>query len=170
MTWVVLAGVLLAAFYTDIRTMTIPNWLTVGGSLLGLIVNGSMHGWNGLLASGVGLAAGFGAVAGLYALGAVGAGDVKLFAAIGAIAGTAFALTALMYAILSAAVVGIAWLAVRGRLGATIFDVGSSLTTLIRLRKLSAFERWKSDDALRFPFMLAVAPGSAIAFAMTLYS
>lgn len=168
MIWLLLAAVLITALYTDLRSMTIPNWLTVGGSLLGIGLHCAYQGWSGLVVSGVGLIAGFSVVLGLYAVGAVGAGDVKLFSAIGAITGTAFALTTLMYAVLVAAVIGIVLLAIRKRLLTTVLGIGSSLFAFIRMRELTAISRWRGEEALRFPFMIAVAPGAILAFAITL--
>lgn len=166
MTWVFLSAVLIAALFTDLRTMTIPNWLTSGGALLGLGWHFASQGWNGLAQSAVGLAAGFSVVLALHAAGAVGAGDVKLFAAIGAITGASFALMTLMYSVLVAAVVGLLLLTARNRLLHTVHEIWGSVVAVFRLRELSAFSRWKDDEALRFPFMIAVAPGAALAFAM----
>ncbi|MFD1909231.1 prepilin peptidase [Paenibacillus rhizoplanae] len=59
--------------------MRIPNWITlpalIGGLLLQLIING----WQGLLFSLCGSGAGFLLLLIMYFIGAVGAGDVKLF-------------------------------------------------------------------------------------------
>ncbi len=79
--------VLAAAIY-DVRYRRIPNWLTVGGVLVGLAMNGFLYeGWSGLRFSLLGFAAAFGFYVVLYALHAMGAGDVKLMAAVGAMVG-----------------------------------------------------------------------------------
>ena len=79
--------VLFAAVY-DVRYRRIPNWLTVTGALTGVGLNTFLYqGWPGLKVGLLGLGAGFGVYFLLYALRAMGAGDVKLMAAIGALVG-----------------------------------------------------------------------------------
>jgi prepilin peptidase CpaA len=154
---------LVAAFITDIRSMRIPNWITVSGLLSGLLTQGIMNGWHGLVVSVCGAAVGFTMLLLMHLIGAVGAGDVKLFAGIGAWTGTLFTLQVVIYSVLFGAVIG--WLMVIKR-----------RETGIRSRKilntLSGFMIFKSpfllknrdSELLRFPFMLAVIPGSICAY------
>src|SRR5580700_10539556 len=89
---ILLTLVLGAAVY-DVRYRRIPNWLTVGGVLAGFLMNTFIGrvdlrpGWPGLRLSLQGFAIGFGVYVVLYALRAMGAGDVKLMAAVGAMVG-----------------------------------------------------------------------------------
>jgi prepilin peptidase CpaA len=76
-----------AAFYFDSRTRRIPNGLNLIGLLCGLSMHGWSSGWSGFVYSVMGAAAGFMLMLLLYLFKSVGAGDVKLFAALGAIAG-----------------------------------------------------------------------------------
>src|SRR5258708_213689 len=85
-----LAIVLGAAVY-DVRYRRIPNWLTVAGVLAGLLLNSFLYqgtspavfGFPGLFFALKGLFVAFGVYVFLYALRAMGAGDVKLMAAVG---------------------------------------------------------------------------------------
>src|SRR6202043_2762082 len=101
-----LALVLGAAVY-DVRYRRIPNWLTVLGVLGGLAINMFIYPvWPGLRFSLAGLGLAFGIYLVLYALRAMGAGDVKLMAAIGAIVGWQnwfgiFVITALVGGVIS---------------------------------------------------------------------
>lgn len=80
--------VVLGAAVYDVRSRRIPNWLSMSGVLLGLALNAFLYqGWPGLKLSLQGLAMGFGVYFVLYVLRAMGAGDVKLMAAVGAIVG-----------------------------------------------------------------------------------
>jgi prepilin peptidase CpaA len=82
-----LAVVLITAIGTDLRSARIPNWLTfpaMGLALLGHTWLGGMYG--GLLGL-AGLAMGLGLLMPIYVVGAIGAGDVKLMAAVGAFVG-----------------------------------------------------------------------------------
>ena len=84
---VVLMIVLLIAVVTDLRSSRIPNWLTfpaMGFALAGHAWLGSMH---GVLFSLAGLGTGLGLFFLIYLAGGIGAGDVKLMAAIGAFVG-----------------------------------------------------------------------------------
>ncbi|WP_281887291.1 prepilin peptidase [Paenibacillus sp. YYML68] len=101
------------AFATDIRKQVIPNWLTIGGMIAGLIGYLVALGWEGLTYSAAGLACGFVPMLLLYLLRGVGAGDVKLFGAIGAMTGAAFALHAMAAALCMAGVIAVIVLAVR---------------------------------------------------------
>src|SRR5690348_15576050 len=91
---IVLVVVLLVAAAYDIRYRRIPNWLTAGGVLMGFALNAfllahppSVLSLGGLLFSLKGFGLAFGLYFFLYALRAMGAGDVKLMAAIGAMVG-----------------------------------------------------------------------------------
>src|SRR5450631_39042 len=78
--------VIVAALW-DIRTRRIPNWLTLSGVLLGVALNTFLFEINGLWFSLKGLSVAFGVYFILCLLRAMGAGDVKLMAAVGAAAG-----------------------------------------------------------------------------------
>lgn len=79
----VLALLTLAAT-VDLRSRRIPNWLTFTMILSGIAVNVSSLGPVTFAQAMLGFAAGFGLMFLLFALGAIGGGDVKLMAGIGA--------------------------------------------------------------------------------------
>jgi prepilin peptidase CpaA len=112
------------AALSDFRTGLIPNWLTVGAScagVLGHLLFGSLlvDGWLGLheaAASVAGLVL-CGLAPGLmYWKGAMGGGDLKLFAAIGALCQPLLGIEIQMHALVIAAVIAPARLAYQGRL------------------------------------------------------
>ncbi|MHB0968180.1 MAG: prepilin peptidase [Thermoanaerobaculia bacterium] len=73
-----------AAVYVDLRRRAIPNRLTLPALLVGLGVTFFADGWRGALIALAVVAAVFAAGFVLHAVGVVGGGDVKLFAAIAA--------------------------------------------------------------------------------------
>jgi prepilin peptidase CpaA len=83
----VLAAGLTAAVFIDVRSRRIPNWLTALMAGAGLVM--AVGGMSGLTLgqAALGLAAGLLLMLPGHALGATGAGDVKLMAAVGAILG-----------------------------------------------------------------------------------
>lgn len=73
--------------YFDVRYRRIPNLLVVAALVAGLTINISASGLEGALSSIEGLAAAFIPMFLIHIVGAMGAGDVKLFAAVGAVLG-----------------------------------------------------------------------------------
>lgn len=77
-------GLLTWAAAVDLRTRRIPNWLTLSLILSGLIQSFTTVHTVGPLGSLLGLLTGFGLTFILFAIGAMGGGDVKLLAGLGA--------------------------------------------------------------------------------------
>ncbi len=79
----VVLSVGLAACVTDLRSRRIPNVLTFGAAAAGLIYAGITDGWSGAGYAALGWLIGAVAFIVPFALGGLGAGDVKLLAAMG---------------------------------------------------------------------------------------
>jgi prepilin peptidase CpaA len=77
----------IVAAVIDVRTQKIPNWLTLPFTLIGMLLNFFINGNQGLISSALGLLAGFLLLYFVYLLGGMGAGDVKLLGAVGALLG-----------------------------------------------------------------------------------
>ncbi|EFU38806.1 peptidase A24A prepilin type IV [Paenibacillus vortex V453] len=149
---------LITAFLTDLRSMKIPNALTVPAMLLGPVYHGILDGWEGMFFSLKGLGAGFLILLIMYFIGAVGAGDVKLFGGIGAWTGLWFTLHAIMYSVLCAGVVGLIILLWRRETMKRIRKVVGSIAGVFILKSGLPW-RNNQEEHLRFPFMIAVLPG-----------
>jgi prepilin peptidase CpaA len=163
---VLLLAVVLCAAIFDARYRRIPNWLTVSGVIAGLALNAFLFpGLEGVWLSLKGLGLGFGVYLVLHLLRAMGAGDVKLMAAVGSIVGASnwfgiFLVTAITGGVLSV-VVSIA----KKRLGKTLFNVGFILSEMksgrpayLKNEELDV----KSDKALRMPHGVVIALGTLI--------
>src|SRR5215208_5716005 len=87
----------LAAYvtYTDVRYRRIPNACVLATLAGGLLLNTAFGGLQGLLSSLGGFALTFAIMLALRLFGTMGAGDVKLFAAVGAVIGIKLVLPAL---------------------------------------------------------------------------
>lgn len=160
--------VLVAAVY-DIRYRRIPNWLVLTGIIAGLVWNAcDLPVWPGLKRSAAGLGTGFALYFPLYLLRARGAGDVKLLAAAGAIAGAGncvwiFALTAVL-----GGLIALILLLFVGRLRKTLFNIGWILNDLMHFRapyRSSQELDVGSEKGLRLPHAAMIAIGST-AFVM----
>jgi prepilin peptidase CpaA len=86
-TGALLAIVLFLAVYLDIRTSRVPNWLTLAAMCIGPFVHSLLEGAQGAMFSLSGLGAGLALFFIFYLTGGMGAGDVKLMGAIGAVVG-----------------------------------------------------------------------------------
>src|SRR5215471_1437103 len=176
---VLLALVLGAAVY-DARYRRIPNWLTASGVLVGLAMNafigrpydGVSYGFPGLLFGLKGFALAFGVYIFLYILRAMGAGDVKLMAAVGSMVGWEdwfgiFVFTAVIGGMLSI-VVSIA----KGRLSKTLFNVGFILHEMRHLRPAYVGNEEldvKSEKAVRLPHGMVIAVGTLAFLALSVH-
>ncbi|WP_318506908.1 A24 family peptidase [Bacillus sp. T3] len=89
--------ILIISFITDLKNRRILNILTFPTMLIGLTYHAISAGLDGLIFSGLGLLLGLGLLFIPYLMDGMGAGDVKLLAAIGALKGTAFVLGAFLF-------------------------------------------------------------------------
>jgi prepilin peptidase CpaA len=92
----VLALLLTIAVYMEVKEGRIPNWLTLAGMSLGLLI-GYLNGTPAFWSSVGGLVMGFGFLFIFYVFGGVGGGDVKLMGAAGALMGSRLIQPALFY-------------------------------------------------------------------------
>jgi prepilin peptidase CpaA len=154
--------VIVAAIW-DIRTRRIPNWLTLSGVILSVALNTFLYEINGLWFSLKGLGVAFGVYFVLYLLRAMGAGDVKLMAAVGAAAGAGNWLGILVLTSIAGAVAGLLLVAFKGRLRKTLGNLGLIISSLGRGRapyKESPELDVSSDKALRLPHGALIAIGT----------
>jgi prepilin peptidase CpaA len=84
---VVLAPLAVSVIYQDVKYRRIPNLLVLPALVAGIGINSFFDGWNGLGNSFLGFGLGFLPMLLLHIFGAMGAGDVKLSGAVGAILG-----------------------------------------------------------------------------------
>ena len=154
-----LAAGALTATIIDIRSRRIPNALTaaMAAAGVGLAASG---------VSGVSLAASIGgAVVALvlmlpgHALGATGAGDVKLMAAVGFIVGFRVAVNAFFFTAIAGGILAVAVAMRRRRLAATLAGTGRLVAPPGEARR----EIRSAAPASRFAYGPAIAIGSLVA-------
>ncbi|MCT1901546.1 prepilin peptidase [Oceanobacillus sojae] len=155
---------LLVVAYFDISKQRIPNWLNVIGVLAGILYHLFVYQIDGLLQSVFGVLAGGGIMLVLYIFKAIGAGDVKLFAAIGAITGVLFTLYATMYSIVFAGIIGVIILLFTKTIFINMLLAFIHIKESIQKRSLTPLEAFKKNVSNRFPFIFAVIPGVITAF------
>jgi prepilin peptidase CpaA len=82
-----LAPLTAVVIYFDVRYRRIPNVLVLAALVAGVTLNTSFGGMDGLVQSGYGFGMAFIPMLLMHVFGAMGAGDVKLFGAVGAVLG-----------------------------------------------------------------------------------
>lgn len=96
-----------AACATDLRDGRIPNVLTFGAILVAIIVHGLLPQGQGWAHVGLGTLAGLAVFFPFFALGGMGAGDVKLMAALGAWLGPGTVILVALYGAIAGGVLAI---------------------------------------------------------------
>lgn len=140
------AGVASVAALIDLRWRRIPNWLTLAALAAGLVLHVGRSGLAGILVALGGAALGLCLLLPFYAIHAIGAGDVKLLAALGALLGPQALLSVAIYGGLVGGVVAAVMLAQKGLLRRSLSEIVTRPTRLHR-------------SGLRAPYGLAIAAG-----------
>lgn len=132
---VLIPGILLAS-WIDITERRVPNWLNLALILSGFAVQFAFFGWTGAATGFWGLLTGFGLLIIPWMMHAMGAGDVKLMAAIGVWIGPMLALYSFALGAVLGGVAGVVMIISARRLGtacanlAIIFEKCTSRATL----------------------------------------
>lgn len=162
-----LAVVIGGAF--DLRSRRIPNWVTVPAAALGLLLNLGLSGVPGLTSGLLGLGLAFLIYFPLFLLRGMGAGDVKLMGAVGAIVGPGHCLWLIVIGVLISAAAGLIVVISKGRLARTLTNVGRMVSELIHFRPPYAREEYfdvAAKGAITMPHGTAVAVGTILYLAI----
>ena len=157
--FVILAAGLAVAVVTDVRSRRIPNWLTATIAVAGFVLAFSHIGRITPGQAALGLLLGLALMLPGHIIGATGAGDVKLMAAVGAIVGPSLVFTAFLCTAVAGGVFAIAVAARRGRLRATIEGTG----LLVAAPMLARSEIEAPARRNRFAYGPAIAVGCLVA-------
>ncbi|HNX26698.1 MAG TPA: A24 family peptidase [Phycisphaerae bacterium] len=120
----VLGGMLIAAGIDDVVAGKVHNVITLPCLAAGLLGHAAISGGMSLQDAIIGMAAGFLPAFVAWKFGAIGGGDVKLLAAVGALAGWRFTITAMFFGLCVAAVAAVAMLVAKKQLSATFRRIG----------------------------------------------
>lgn len=149
--------------YMDIRYRRIPNKLVLVTLIGGIAVNTVARGSAGLLASLGGMALAFGLMFFLHAFGTMGAGDVKLFAAIGSVLGVSLVPLTLLVVAVTGGVFATVKMIHAKRVTSTMFGVLQFFIGLLPGQQIPRFEI-PADRSYTLPYALPICCGSIIAF------
>jgi prepilin peptidase CpaA len=129
-----LAALVLVAAVSDVRSRTIPNWLTFGGVAAGLAANFLVHGWAGVKTGAIGLGVALLLFVPLFALRWLGGGDAKLMFAIGAFLGATGLITVFIIDAILGGIAALILMLAKGRVRRTFSNIGRMLKSLARGR------------------------------------
>jgi len=152
--------------YYDVRYRRIPNAFVLATLTGGLAINAIFGGLNGIAASFTGCFVGFALMFLLHIFGAMGAGDVKLFAAIGAVTGSALVIPTFIVVIITGGVLALV----------SVVRMGAVKTTMNRVLQIfiGMLPGWQmpkfavpTDRTHTIPYGVAITMGSIIS--MTIF-
>jgi prepilin peptidase CpaA len=156
------AAFLFFAVASDVRFRRIPNWLTLPALLAALLASPWLGATSGPLEAAAGAALGFALLVGPYALGGVGAGDVKALMVLGAWLGPEAVLGVAAWAVIAGGAFGVLMLVQRGEIVAYAKRWGRVLLSMLTLRRISYEPPAAGSIAAGgIPFAAAIAVGLA---------
>ena len=142
---VILVVMVLAAAGYDLKIRKIPNWLSLSGVVLGVGLNCFLLGGEGLQLALLGMGLALLVYVPLFVVRGMGAGDVKLMAAIGAIAGPRQWLIIFLVTAILGGLVSLVLVVYKGRLISTL----SNLSTIV-FELANARQPFHKDETLDF--------------------
>ena len=151
--------------YYDVRYRRIPNAFVLATLASGLIINTIYGGWQGTLASLAGCAIAFMLMFMLHIFGAMGAGDVKLFAAVGSLTGAHLVLPTFLVVILTGGALALLLTLRSGAVRTTMQRVLQILVGLLPGWEMPRFAV-PADRRHTIPYGVAITFGSLISLAI----
>ena len=161
--WPVLLVVVVATA-TDLRSRRIPNWLVLPFLAVGLGVSAWIHGWQGLGRSAEGMGLGLVLFGVLFLAGGMGAGDVKLCAAIGAWIGPGQLFLALVLTALAGGLMALGWAVWGGFFGDLLSGTGNLVLGWTKAKRESVQQSAGEPLQRRIPYAPAIAIGTLLSF------
>jgi len=152
--FILAAIVSLGSGYSDLKIRRIPNLITLPGILFGFMLNTFLSGFNGFKISLIGFLIGFCFFLVFYLIGGMGAGDVKLMGAIGAIIGYPLIITVFVYTVISSFLI-------------IIFMFFPIIYNSIRIKD---FSNLSSIRKTYIPYGLAISGGTIITIAFNYFN
>ncbi len=154
--------VLIVAAYIDGKELRVPNWITFPMVIAGLVFNTWLDGWAGLGAGMLGMVVGLLCLLPLYAVGGMGAGDVKLMAGVGAWLGAAptfygFAVSAVVGAVM--AVIMVLWKRDTKKHTTNFFMILSEWMEVRNPKKLAEIAAERKPRMLLLPYGIPICIG-----------
>ena len=147
----------LIAGWMDWRSRRIPNWLTVPGFIVGVLVNLLANGRAGLKTSLLGAGLGLLVLLPFVFLRSLGAGDWKLAGALGAFVGWQVLANLLMGSVFVAGIMALGLVIYKRRFKETARNIGRLLGSMFMFRMPGAEVSLDNPQSLKVPYGVALA-------------
>lgn len=160
--WLV-TGILVVAAVIDGWKLKVPNWITFPMIIGGWIASGAMFGWAGLGWSLFGTVVGLALLMPAYAVGGMGAGDVKLLAGVGAWVGATHTFWAFLVSALVGGVIAVGMVLYRRKWRHHQAQFRAILTEFLVIRdpnQLSAIAAERKSTMMLLPYGIPIAIGT----------
>jgi prepilin peptidase CpaA len=154
----------ISVIYYDVRFRRIPNVIVLTALIAGFTLNISLRGTPGALSSLGGFAVAFVPMFLMHIFGAMGAGDVKLFAAIGAVVGLALVPMTFVVVVMMGALLAIYSMIRAGTVFSTLHGVLRIFVGILPGWEMPRFSL-PADRHHTIPYGVAIMLGSLIAVA-----
>jgi prepilin peptidase CpaA len=170
--WFVTVTLVVAAVIDGLK-LKVPNWITFPMIISGWIYSATLSpfaGWEGLMFSLIGTAVGLGLLLPLYAIGGMGAGDVKLLAGIGAWVWGTVTLYAFVVSAIVGGLIAVLMVLVRRKWGkhqSQFWMICNEILTVKDPEKLAAIAAERKPTMMLLPFGIPIAIGTIAYFAVT---
>jgi prepilin peptidase CpaA len=151
--------------YYDVRYRRIPNPFVLATLITGITLNVSLAGTNGIISSIGGCLLAFILMFMLHVFGAMGAGDVKLFAAIGSVVGAHLVIPTLVVVMLTGGLLALVSILRSGVFKTTMHRVLQIFVGLLPGWEMPRFSV-PADRRLTIPYGAAITVGAIISTAI----
>lgn len=166
--WGLVSAILIVAAVIDGRQLKVPNWITFPMIISGWVASGVIYGWAGLGASLMGTAIGLGLLLPAYAIGGMGAGDVKLLAGVGAWVGFSQTFWAFLVSAIIGAIIAVIMVVVSRKWRhhqSQFFGIISEILVIRSPSKLSEIAAERKPTMMLLPYGIPIAIGTIGYFA-----
>jgi len=165
-TFIEVIVLLIISVICDIKTYKINNTITYLGCTIGLLTNSYYNGAEGLLYSLLGIISPILFLWVFYSLRMIGAGDIKLFSAIGAIMGFNFTLYNIIYSFLLGGILAMILMLIRKNLKQRLFYLVSYFKSCVSQGTARAYTDFSIKDSSKFHFSIAIMIGAIVSMCM----
>ena len=153
----------LSITYMDVRYRRIPNKQVLMILLFGIALNAFFGAWQGFFTSLLGMAMAFGLMLTLHVLGTMGGGDVKLFAAIGAVLGSSIVFQTFLIIAVTGFILAVCKMVYMRRVAATMLRVVQFFIGLLPGQTVPHLTV-PADRNYTLPYAVPICLGSVVSF------